>query len=145
MVTFREQLLTLVEQWNADHPLRILTLEDCVREGLGLHDVYAGKILREAYVPAYNRIARLATFLRVSPTVFDAYVQQYAQRAVGDNHWWENETVDADPVVLEIFRIVAEQPPRTQEYLKRVMLDAVRAALADAKRGRIHSAQSDSA
>jgi len=65
--------------------------------------VYAGKILREAYVPAYNRIARLATFLRVSPTVFDAYVQQYAQRAVGDNHWWENETVDADPVVLEIF------------------------------------------
>jgi hypothetical protein len=145
MVTFREQLLTLLEQWNADHPLRPLKLEDCVREGLGLHEVYAGKILREAYVPAYHRIAQLAAFLRVTPTVFDAYVQQYAQRAVGDNHWWENETVDADPQVLEVFRIIAEQPPRTQEYLKRVMLEAVRAALADAKRGRIHAAQSDSA
>jgi hypothetical protein len=143
MLTFREQLLTLLDELNANRPTQTVTLEDCVREGLGLHEVYATKIRRENYVPAYNRIATMAAFLRVPPTTFDAYVQQYAQRSVGDNHWWENETVDADPVIFEIFRILAEQPPRKQEYLKGVLLDAIRTALADAKRGRIHTAHAD--
>jgi hypothetical protein len=144
-VTFRDQLLELLHERNAQRPGLTVTLEECVRDGLGLHEVYAGKIRHEGYVPAYQRIAQLAAFLAVPPTRFDAFVQQYAQRAVGDNHWWENDTVEADPVVMEVFRIIAAQSPRTQEYLKGVMLEAVRQAVADTKRGRIHTAQSDAA
>ena len=106
---FYKELLALLDK--LENAGRHVTYREAVVQGMELQDSFTGRLKHGTYVPTLDRLVKLSEYLGVPPTYFSDYIVRFARQEC------------EDPIVLEIFRTMADLPPKSRDLVKRAILD----------------------